>query len=126
MIVDLAALANAAQRANVTFYTADPRGLVAGPPINSNLSMMSHRQQVERSVSSLKLLGDETGGFCLCDTNDFTRGLKMIDDAMSDYYVIGYTSSNTDPSSRRRTLVVNISRPGVTASGYRKQYLLRR
>jgi VWFA-related protein len=126
LIAELAALSHSAQRANVTFYTMDPRGLTAGPPINSNLSAEEYRRQVNTSVSSLKLLGEESVGFFICYNNVFTRGLKLIDNAMSDYYLIGYTSSNADQNKVRRTISVQVRRPGVTVSGYRKEYLIKR
>lgn len=123
---ELVALSHAAQRANVTFYTIDPRGLVAGPDINAAVSQTAFRQHIETSTSALKALADETGGFCICNTNDFGRGLRMIDDAMSDYYLIGYASSNSDQTKLRRAISVSVSRPGVTASGYRKEYMLKK
>jgi len=126
LTADLVALARAAQRANVTFYTIDPRGLIAGPSIDTSLGIQDFWDQVNKSTSSLKLIADETGGFCVCNTNDFTRGLKKIDEAMSDYYLIGYTSSNSDQSKLRRTISVRVTRPGVTASGFRSEYTIKR
>ena len=126
LVADLAALAHAAQRANVTFYTIDPRGLIAGADINSNVGVGAFWSQVAKSTSSLKVLADETGGFCVCNTNDFTRGLQRIDNAMSDYYVIGYTSSNSDQSHVKRAIAVRVTRPDVTASGFRSEYRIRR
>jgi VWFA-related protein len=126
LIAEVAALTRAAQRATVTCYTLDPRGLVAGPGINTNLSPQAFQAYIDTSVSTLKVLGDQTGGFCICNTNDFTKGLQKIDDAMSDYYVIGYTSSNSNRMQRRRTITVNITRTGVTASGYRREYYVNR
>jgi len=126
LIAELVALTQAAQRANVAFYPIDPRGLVAGPSINSNVGIQSFRAQVETSTSSLKVLGAETGGFCVCNTNDFGAGLRKIDDAMSDYYIIGYTSSNGDQSKVRRSIAVRVTRPGLSVTGYRREYFVRR
>ena len=126
LIAELAALAHAAQRANVTFYTMDPRGLIAASSIQGNLGTRDILDQIAKSTTSLKTIADETGGFCICNTNDFTRGLQKIDEAMSDYYLIGYTSSNSDQSKLRRTISVRVTRPGVTASGFRSEYTIKR
>ncbi len=112
LVAALAELTRAARRANVTFYTIDPRGLIAGSDINVNLSIEEWRSFVETSVSSLKVLGDETGGFCICNTNDFKKGLQRIDNEMSDYYILGYTSSNPDPLKVTRKLEIKVKRDG--------------
>ncbi len=126
LISELAELTRSARRANVTFYTIDPRGLIAGPDINSGLSVEEHRQHVLTSISSLKVLGDETGGFCVCDTNDFTGGLQRIDNETSDYYVIGYVSSNPDPMKVRRRIEVRVTRPNVEVSGFTTEYRIKK
>ncbi len=46
--------------------------------------------------------------------NDFTKALKRIDAETSDYYVIGYYSSNPDPTKKRRRIDVNVTRPNVS------------
>jgi VWFA-related protein len=113
LVAALAELTRAARRANVAFYTVDPRGLVAGSDINVNLSIEEWRDFVETSISSLKVLGDETGGFCICNTNDFKKGLQRIDNEMSDYYILGYTSSNPDPLKVTRKLEIKVKREGL-------------
>lgn len=126
LIAELAALTRAAVRANVTFYPIDPRGLVAGPPINSALSLVGYRAHVETSVSSMRILADETGGRCICETNDFARGLREIDNATSDYYVLGYAPCNPDPQKIRRRIEVRVAKPGLTVTGYRREYTIKR
>jgi len=125
LISALAELTRAARRANVTFYSVDPRGLIAGADINVNLSTEEWRDFVENSVSSLKVLGDETGGFCICNTNDFKKGLQRIDNEMSDYYILGYTSTNPDPLKVVRKLEIKVKRPGLEVS-YPPVYRIKR
>ncbi len=125
LIAALAELTRAARRANVTFYTIDPRGLIAGADINVNLSVEEWRAFVETSVSSLRVLGEETGGFCICNTNDFKTKLQQIDNEMSDYYILGYTSSNPDPLKVTRRLEIKVKRPGLEVS-YPPVYRIRR
>ena len=126
LISEIVALTRAAQRANVAFYTIDPRGLIAGPSIDTTIPIQSFHDQVNKSTTSLKVLAEETGGFCVCNTNDFARGLRKIDEAMSDYYLIGYTSSNSDQAKLRRTISVKVDKPGAIASGFRTEYTIKR
>ena len=125
LVAAIAELTRAARRANVTFYTVDPRGLIAGSDINVNLSIEEWRSFVETSVSSLKVLGDETGGFCVCNTNDFKTKLQQIDNEMSDYYILGYTSTNPDPLKVTRRLEIKVKRPGLEVS-YPPVYRIKR
>ena len=46
--------------------------------------------------ASLRTLAEETGGIAVVNTNDFTKALKKVDADTSDYYVIGYYSTNPD------------------------------
>jgi VWFA-related protein len=112
---ELFELTRAARQANVTFYPIDPRGLIAGPDITDNLSATEWRVHVSTTVDSLIALGDETGGFCICNINNFDAGIDRIDNDMSDHYVIGYVSSNPDPMRVRRTIEIRVKRPGLRA-----------
>jgi len=126
LIAALAELTRTARRSNVTFYTVDPRGLIAGSDISVNLSANEFWDYVENSVSSLKILGDETGGFCICQQNDFKKGLQRIDNEMSDYYMVGYVSSNPDPLKVRRNIEIKVKRPGLQKPLYRESYTIKR
>jgi hypothetical protein len=57
-------------------------------------------------------------------SNDFTKALKRIDAETSDYYVLGYYSTNPDPTVRRRKLEVKTSRSNVEVWS-RQSYSLR-
>jgi VWFA-related protein len=113
LISEIAYLVNEARRANVTFYTMDPRGLQAGPNISDRLGMDEWREWVTVTESSLRILGDNTGGFCICGTNDFITPMRRIDAEMSDYYVIGYTSNNPDPMKTERHVTIKVNRPDL-------------
>jgi VWFA-related protein len=111
LVSQLAELTRAANRANATFYTIDPRGLIAGPDINNiTLTTQEWRKYVQTTVDSLKTIADLTGGFCICNSNDFKRGLERIDAETSDYYLLRYYSSNPDPLRRVRKIEVKTRR----------------
>jgi VWFA-related protein len=116
LVSQLAELVRAANRANATFYTIDPRGLMAGPDINQDLTTSEWRSHVQTSVDSLKTIADLTGGFCICNNNDFKKGLERIDAETSDYYILRYYSSNPDPLRRIRKIEVRTKRPDLVVT----------
>jgi hypothetical protein len=108
------------------FYPVDPRGLVAGPDIGTPLSMEEWSNYVNNSLSSLDTIAGETGGRCICRTNDFKRGLQQLDNEMSDYYIIGYESNNPDPLKVMRRIEIKVKRPGAQKPIYKDWYSLKR
>jgi VWFA-related protein len=121
---ELGDLTRAANRANTTFYTIDPRGLVGGSDISENLDPTQWQDYIRKSQDSLRVLAEETGGIAVVNQNDFDKALKRIDGETSDYYVLGYSSKNTDASKRRRQLEVRVTRKGLNVWA-RKEYVLK-
>ena len=107
--IDLAELARAANRANTSFYPFDPRGLVAGFDIDvKGLDISEWNSFILKSQSGLRLLAEMTGGMAVVNRNDFGNALRQIDAETSDYYILGFYTSNPDPTVRTRRLDVEI------------------
>jgi VWFA-related protein len=123
LVRELAELTRAANRANATIFTIDPRGLVAGQDIDQEVNQQDWNAHLRETQDSLRVLAEETGGIAVVNQNDFTKALKRIDADTSDYYVIGYYSNNPDPLKRTRKLEVRTSRPGLTLAS-RTEYSL--
>jgi VWFA-related protein len=98
LVRELAELTRAANRANATLYTIDPRGLVAGQDIDEEVDIQDWNAYLRESQDSLRVLAEETGGIAVVNQNDFNKALKKIDNETTTYYVIGYYSSNPDPA----------------------------
>jgi VWFA-related protein len=107
---ELAELTRAANRANVSFYTIDPRGLVGMPDLDETVDQSEWQDYIRKSQDSLIVLANETGGYAVVNSNDFDKALKRIDAETSDYYVLGYYSSNPDPLKRNRRIEVKLTR----------------
>jgi VWFA-related protein len=108
-----------ANRANASIYTIDPRGLAGTVDAGQYVDQSEWRSYIQKTISTLKYLSEETGGFPIVDTNDFAGALKRVDAETSDYYVLGFYSTNPDPNKRTRMLEVKVDRPGVTVSARR-------
>jgi VWFA-related protein len=124
LVRELAELTRAANRANATLYTIDPRGLVAGPDLDEQVETQEWQNYVRESQDSLRVLAEQTGGIAVVNQNDFDKALKRIDAETSDYYVLGYYSSNPDPLKRTRRIEVKTKRDGMNVWS-RTSYSLR-
>jgi VWFA-related protein len=121
---ELSELTREANRANSTIYTIDPRGLVGMPDLDQNVDMVDFQRYITTSQNSLRVLSEQTGGFATINQNDFNKALKRIDAETSDYYVVGYYSSNPDPTIRKRRVEVKVNRPNLDLR-YRTEYTLK-
>ncbi len=96
-------LATAANRANASFYTVDPRGLVAGPEaahyrLNDSRSF---NHWIFATQNSLRSIAEQTGGRAFVNRNDFDDVFREIDAETSDYYILGFTVGDSDSTLRR-------------------------
>lgn len=125
LIREIADLTRQANRANVTFHTIDPRGLVGMPDLDEDIDPIEWQDYIRKSQDSLRVLAEQTGGIAVVNQNDFDRALKRIDAETSDYYVLGYYSNNPDPLKRHREVSVKVVKPDVNVWA-RKGYSLKR
>ena len=106
---ELLQLTTAANRANVSFYTVDPRGLGSMPDLNySQIRVGDWNDHLRSQQSGLRYLAELTGGMAVVNRNTFEDAFKEIDAETSDYYILGFYSSNPDASHRVRELRVEV------------------
>lgn len=122
----------AATRANVSFYSIDPRGLtgVGGdaeigslptdPSLGLGVSALQH--ELTLSQDSLRTLSEETGGFAAVNANDYRNSFGRIIQENSSYYVLGYYSTDTKRDGQFRPLTVRMKQPGLQVRA-RKGYV---
>ena len=112
---ELAELARAANRANTSFYTLDPRGLTSAMDVQYDLPVREWGNHIFRTQSSLRVLAELTGGSAIVNRNDFEAALREVDAETNDYYVLGfYTDAPEAGASLTRTLRVEVEREGAT------------
>lgn len=110
---ELAALTGVANRVNASIYALDPRGTVGITTVADQVDPAEMRTHISKTQSSLRLLAEATGGLAVVNDNEYDGALKRIDAETSDYYILGYSPSNTDPNRRTRQVDVKLRRQGI-------------
>lgn len=119
-------LVDQANRASVTFYAIDPRGLqytgltaadnTAGMSIQQTNAVTSARsRELSETQDGLKYLAKETGGFAVVNNNDISGGVQRVIEDHS-YYLVAYDpdTDTFDPVKRRfNKLEIRVLRPGT-------------
>jgi VWFA-related protein len=103
----LSAAIDAARRANVSVYSADPGGLRTGA--------------TPKEHDFLKTLSNNTAGFAVVDTNDPAPDIAQVYRENGSYYLLGYQPTDNRTQGRFRKVEVRVNRPSVTVrtrSGY--------
>lgn len=113
LAMELRGLTDAANRSNVSVYSIDPRGLAGTVSAEMQVDQIEWKNHLQKTQSSLREIAEATGGVAVVNDNDFTAALKRIDAETSDYYILGYYSSNTDPAKRTRQIDVRVRRDDV-------------
>jgi hypothetical protein len=110
-----------ATRANVSFYSVDPRGLsgfedtidLTGTPEDNSLGVHTMLNETRLAQDTLRSLSEETGGFAAINRNDYHETFERIIRDNSSYYVLGYYSNDNRRDGRFRTVDVKVKRPGL-------------
>ncbi len=110
---EVAAVTGIANRVNASIYAIDPRGVAGTTSAAEQIDMSEMRTHIGKTQASLQVLSEATGGFAVINDNTYDEALKRIDAETSDYYILGYYSTNTDAGKRNRQVEVKAARPGV-------------
>ena len=124
LLLDAQQAVAAAQRANVTVYGIDPRGLSEfGELIDINAQsdypqlgygmFKGFLRELLLSQESLITLAKQTGGLAIVHSGDVAGGLGRIVLDNSRYYLLGYYSDSTKWSGKFLKIDVKVKRPGL-------------
>ena len=132
---------DAANRANVTVYAVDTRGLRAKSasekarkeldafaeerrsqvsagmdrteqPLNMALEQVEATLRLD-SRTGLARLSNDTGGFLIEGSNDLSSAFRRIDEDNQFHYLLTYSPTNDAPDGKFRAIHVKVGRPGV-------------
>ncbi len=129
------ATADAAIKAGVQIWTVDARGLVAQAPMGdatkgspggqamyTGASAQQLTTNFQQSQDTLYSIASDTGGKAFLDNNDLDRGIVNAQNAISDYYLIGYYTTNTDQNGKFRRIRISLASNQEAKLDYRQGY----
>jgi hypothetical protein len=100
-----------ANRANVSFYPIDARGLVVfDTPINWGVPPSVDAAWLRKRYDDLRMMATQTDGDVVLDTNDVAGGMKKIFADVGSYYLLSYYSTNQKLDGRFRRIRVEVKR----------------
>src|SRR6266566_37647 len=137
-------LVSTANRANVSFYTVDPKGLVTWSQNNTGREWLNgaagetRSQQMRGGVGEvstgqaraaetaegalranpllwLRDLAQQTGGTAIAETNDYKAPLRTVMEEVRTYYEASYAPHITLYDGKFRKISVRVDRPDVVA-----------
>jgi VWFA-related protein len=131
----LHATVDAAVRAGVSFWPIDARGLVAQGPLGdatkgsqgnqamyTGAAALAVTSSFQKSQDTLFALAGDTGGKALLDNNDLGRGIVQAQHAISDYYILGYYTTNTELNGKFRKIKITVGEQLAASLDYRQGY----
>ncbi len=125
------AMISEANRANISFYTADPSGLDTMSRIRMADLVTQAVQTAEDGTAvavmptnyqeNLRELAEDTGGFAIANTNDMRVPLRRVMEEVRAHYEATYAPTSSNYDGHFRTIEVRARRPGIQIQG-RKGY----
>jgi VWFA-related protein len=114
-LLDFRTLLQRANRANVSFYPIDARGLIVfDQPTRFDLPPSVDQAWLRQRHEDLRMMALQTDGLAVLDsTNDITGAMQRIFADVGSYYLLGYYSSNTKLDGKFRRIRVEVTRPDV-------------
>ena len=114
-LVDFRTLLQRANRANVSFYPIDARGLIVfDQPTRFDLPPTVDAAFLRKRHEDLRMMALQTDGLAVLDsTNDIAGAMQRIFADVGSYYLLGYYSSNTRLDGKFRRIRVEVNRPDV-------------
>jgi len=129
------ATTNAAVRANVAFFPVDARGLVALAPMGnatqgspggaammSGAGSLAQTTRFQASQDTMYGLAADTGGKALLDNNDLSMGIEQAEASVSNYYLVGYNTTNGKLDGKMRRIKISLKEDPTAKLDYRQVY----
>ena len=126
---------NSANKFNVIYYTVDPTTTTGGTPgefapqnspptgiarvpaptiLASQPSMTTPQSGGGLIPVTLRSLANESGGLSIIDTNNIDADLDKLDQQISNYYILGFQSSNPKHDGAFRQIKIKTEARGAT------------
>jgi VWFA-related protein len=112
--VEFRQLLQRANRANVSFYPIDARGLIVfDTPIEWGVPPSMDAAWLRKRHDDLRMMADQTDGHAVLDTGNVSEGMRKIFQDVGSYYLLSYYSTNQKLDGRFRRIRVEVKRDDV-------------
>ena len=131
----LKACEDAAIKSGVVLWSIDARGLIATPPMGdgshgspggqamyTGASAGAMVSSLQRSQDTLYAIATDTGGKAFLDNNDLTQGIIQAQKSVSNYYILGYYTTNHTLDGKFRKIKVTVNNNTEAKLDYRLGY----
>lgn len=103
-----------ANRANVSFYPIDARGLIVfDTPIEWGVPPSVDAAWLRKRHDDLRMMADQTDGHAVLDVGNVSQAMQKIFADVGSYYLLSYYSTNARLDGRFRRIRVEVKRPDV-------------
>ena len=116
---------NAAGKRGLTSYASSPRRESSGnEPLTKALELNEDvlRQDPHTGLGEL---AQGTGGLIFESTNNLRSGFDRVESDLRNYYLIGYTPTNSTYDGTFRKIEVKVKRPGLTVAARKGYFAVR-
>lgn len=107
------ALVSQANANRVTFYTVDASGLRTYSYMDASNHTAGGGAQIDQThfsniQSTIRFMAEETGGFSIINTNNFTPLLDRMAEDFNNYYSLGFQPNSSGVAGRYHTIKVQL------------------
>jgi VWFA-related protein len=97
----------------VTFYTVDAAGLRSYSYLDASNQSVQGGAMIDQThfaniQTPLRMMAEETGGFAIVNTNNFSPMLDRMAEDFSNYYSLGFSPASSTASGRYHTIKVEL------------------
>lgn len=111
---DFRELLQRANRANVSFYPIDARGLIVfDTPIEWGVPPSVDAGWLRKRHDDLRMMADQTDGHAVLDVGNVSQAMQKIFADVGSYYLLSYYSTNPRLDGRFRRIRVEVKRPNT-------------
>jgi VWFA-related protein len=112
--VEFRQLLQRANRANVSFYPIDARGLIVfDTPIQAGVPPSVDAAMLRKRHDELRMMADQTDGRAVLDMSNVSQEMQKIFADVGSYYLLSYYSTNQRLDGRFRRIRVEVKRPDI-------------
>jgi VWFA-related protein len=112
--VEFRELLQRANRANVSFYPIDARGLIVfDTPISWGVPPSMDAAWLRKRHDDLRMMADQTDGHAVLNVGNVSEGMRKIFADVGSYYLLSYYSTNQKLDGRFRRIRVEVKRDDV-------------